>query len=114
MAARHALLFPNVTPGKARSSFEKSPSWTVISWDFGSCAGIRIRRIPGPKIGSPKRVSRRRAFHESRRRTPEALTRMNRLIYFDYNATTPLDMEVREAMLPCLGEVWGNPSSLHQ
>jgi cysteine desulfurase len=39
---------------------------------------------------------------------------MNRLIYFDYNATTPLDMEVREAMLPCLGEVWGNPSSLHQ
>src|SRR5947209_5006456 len=36
-----------------------------------------------------------------------------RTIYFDYNATTPLDPEVREAMLPFLGEVWGNPSSVH-
>jgi cysteine desulfurase len=35
-------------------------------------------------------------------------------IYFDYNATTPLDPEVREAMLPFLGEVWGNPSSIHR
>ncbi len=34
-------------------------------------------------------------------------------IYFDYNATTPLDPQVREAMLPFLGEVWGNPSSVH-
>lgn len=36
-----------------------------------------------------------------------------RTIYFDYNATTPLDPVVREAMLPFLGEVWGNPSSVH-
>jgi cysteine desulfurase len=35
-------------------------------------------------------------------------------IYFDYNATTPLDVRVRDVMLPFLGEVWGNPSSLHQ
>jgi cysteine desulfurase len=34
-------------------------------------------------------------------------------VYFDYNATTPLDANVREAMLPFLGEVWGNPSSVH-
>ena len=34
-------------------------------------------------------------------------------VYFDYNATTPLDPQVREAMLPYLGEVWGNPSSVH-
>jgi len=34
-------------------------------------------------------------------------------IYFDYNATTPLDPRVREAMLPFLGEVYGNPSSVH-
>lgn len=34
-------------------------------------------------------------------------------VYFDYNATTPLDPAVREAMLPFLGEVWGNPSSVH-
>jgi cysteine desulfurase len=36
-----------------------------------------------------------------------------RSIYFDYNATTPLAPEVREAMMPYLGEVFGNPSSLH-
>jgi cysteine desulfurase len=34
-------------------------------------------------------------------------------VYFDYNATTPLDPQVRAAMLPSLGEVWGNPSSVH-
>src|SRR5436305_1565948 len=36
-----------------------------------------------------------------------------RTIYFDYNATTPLDSKVREAMMPFFGEVWGNPSSVH-
>ena len=38
---------------------------------------------------------------------------MPRTFYFDYNATTPLDPAVREAMLPFLGEIWGNPSSVH-
>jgi cysteine desulfurase len=38
----------------------------------------------------------------------------NRLIYFDHNATTPLDPQVREAMLPWLGESFGNPSSSHR
>ncbi len=36
-----------------------------------------------------------------------------RTIYFDYNATTPLDPAVREAMLPFLGDICGNPSSVH-
>jgi cysteine desulfurase len=36
-----------------------------------------------------------------------------RTIYFDYNATTPLDASVRQAMWPCLGDVFGNPSSVH-
>jgi cysteine desulfurase len=36
-----------------------------------------------------------------------------RTIYFDYNATTPLDPHVREAMMPYLGEIFGNPSSVH-
>lgn len=35
-------------------------------------------------------------------------------IYFDYNATTPLDPAVRAAMMPFLEGVWGNPSSIHQ
>ena len=34
-------------------------------------------------------------------------------IYLDYNATTPLHVEVLEAMLPFLKEVHGNPSSIH-
>jgi cysteine desulfurase len=34
-------------------------------------------------------------------------------IYLDYNATTPIDPAVREAMLPYLGEHFGNPSSTH-
>lgn len=38
---------------------------------------------------------------------------MRRTIYFDYNATTPLDPQVLEAMLPYFGEVYGNPSSVH-
>ena len=33
--------------------------------------------------------------------------------YFDHNATTPLDPRVREAMLPWLGGLHGNPSSAH-
>jgi cysteine desulfurase len=36
-----------------------------------------------------------------------------RTIYFDYNATTPLDPQVRAAMMPYFGEVFGNPSSVH-
>jgi len=35
------------------------------------------------------------------------------VIYLDYAATTPVDPEVAAAMIPWLGERWGNPSSLH-
>ena len=35
------------------------------------------------------------------------------VVYFDNAATTPLDPEVLEAMLPFLGQHYGNPSSLH-
>lgn len=34
-------------------------------------------------------------------------------VYFDHNATTPLEPRVREAMLPWMGELHGNPSSVH-
>jgi len=36
-----------------------------------------------------------------------------RKVYLDHAATTPLLPEVREAMLPYLGELFGNPSCLH-
>lgn len=35
-------------------------------------------------------------------------------VYLDYNATTPLRAAVREAMLPWLGERFGNASSRHE
>ena len=35
------------------------------------------------------------------------------MIYFDYNATTPLCDPAREAMLPYLNRHFGNPSSIH-
>jgi selenium donor protein len=35
-------------------------------------------------------------------------------IYLDYNATTPVDPRVAEAMRPFLVSGWGNPSSLHR
>lgn len=36
------------------------------------------------------------------------------MIYLDHNATTPLEPAVLEAMLPYLGECFGNPSSAHR
>lgn len=38
-------------------------------------------------------------------------TIMDKYIYLDYNATTPVDREVLEAMLPYLSQQFGNPSS---
>jgi len=35
------------------------------------------------------------------------------MVYFDYNATTPVLAEVRDAMLPYLSDRWGNASSAH-
>jgi cysteine desulfurase len=35
-------------------------------------------------------------------------------IYLDHAATTPMRAEVRDAMLPFMGERWGNPSSVHR
>jgi cysteine desulfurase len=34
-------------------------------------------------------------------------------VYLDYNATTPVDPDVLKAMLPYLGDEFGNPSSAH-
>jgi cysteine desulfurase len=39
---------------------------------------------------------------------------MARPVYLDHAATTPVRPEVREVMLPFLGETFGNPSSAHR
>jgi cysteine desulfurase len=38
---------------------------------------------------------------------------MNRRVYLDHNATTPVHPEVLAEMLPYFAEVYGNPSSVH-
>src|SRR5215470_12774468 len=38
---------------------------------------------------------------------------MNRLVYLDHNASTPVHPEVLETMLPYFSERFGNPSSVH-
>ena len=35
-------------------------------------------------------------------------------VYLDNNATTALDEKVLQAMLPYMGQITGNPSSLHR
>ena len=39
---------------------------------------------------------------------------MEKAIYLDHAATTPVAPEVMEAMLPYFQEFWGNPSSIHR
>ena len=38
---------------------------------------------------------------------------MNRRVYLDHNASTPVHPEVLQAMLPYFSELFGNPSSVH-
>ena len=38
---------------------------------------------------------------------------MEKIVYFDNNATTRIAPEVRDVMMPFLGELYGNPSSMH-
>ncbi|MEO0454892.1 MAG: aminotransferase class V-fold PLP-dependent enzyme, partial [Verrucomicrobiota bacterium] len=39
---------------------------------------------------------------------------MSSVIYLDHNATTPVDAAVRDELMPCLNEQFGNPSSPYQ
>src|SRR5947207_8980815 len=95
MADQPALSCPSGMRGRERSFFAKSFSLRMTCSDSGKSAVTQTRRIHGPKT----------AFQ-----APEP---MPATVYFDFNATTPLDPAVREAMLPYLGENYGNPSSVH-
>jgi cysteine desulfurase NifS len=49
----------------------------------------------------------------SRQGTSIAQESPHRKVYLDHNATTPLDPEVLQAMLPYMQDDFGNPSSIH-
>ena len=71
-----------------------------------------VRPVKGATKAAPKRrredpAPRQAAPVPIKPRTPQPG------IYLDHNATTPLDPEVVEAMLPYLEERFGNPSSIH-
>ncbi len=56
---------------------------------------------------------RARAIDDLGPRRRRTINRLMHPVYLDHNATTPLHPQVREAMLPWLGERHGNPSSIH-
>ena len=69
------------------------------------CAAACLSETPVP----PKTVPQEEVAQEC---APGELAA--RRIYLDHNATTPVDPEVVETMLPFLRHEWGNPSSLHR
>lgn len=64
------------------------------------------------QAGLESAVATSAAVQGEARRTSAGST-ANKTIYLDHNATTPIDPEVVEAMLPFLGGKYGNPSSIH-
>ncbi len=61
-------------------------------------------------FSAPSAQDRDRRLQTAKRRCVLSATKR---IYLDHNATTPLDPEVRAAMLPLLEAEFGNPSSIH-
>src|SRR5262249_19277731 len=73
-------------------------------------------RCPGLSNSAPSGLGRRRTPRRGGATTPLSPGRRAcamKPIYLDYNATTPLDPAVVDAMLPYLKEGFGNPSSAH-
>ena len=55
----------------------------------------------------------KKIFRGGSSRRPPTIFPPHTPLYFDYNATTPVDTEVASAMMPYLTSMWGNPSSSH-
>ncbi|XP_034511389.1 selenocysteine lyase-like isoform X2 [Ailuropoda melanoleuca] len=60
-------------------------------------------------VAAPGRDARGRAASHPRGRGEKSPP--DRKVYMDYNATTPLEPEVIQAMTEAMREAWGNPSS---
>ena len=85
------------------------PVGTVLIWIWKAGKQERTLRLPAFLLSDLDTAAVARHGHPLPVRNPRGV----RPIYFDHNATTPLDPAVRAAMEPFLAEVWGNPSSVH-
>src|SRR5437868_2410229 len=83
-------------------AFPRIRWFTTRKNNCASCQRNRVRRQSNA-MGSRDDWYRATARHEQ-----------EDMIYLDYNATTPLCREAREAMLPYLDRYFGNPSSVHE
>ncbi len=72
---------------------------------------VEAERSKGKRGGTDTRIHDERVEHFPARATAPTPPRRN--VYLDHNATTPVDPEVLEAMMPFLRDAWGNPSSIH-
>ncbi|KAK2501842.1 hypothetical protein MC885_004651 [Smutsia gigantea] len=61
-------------------------------------------------VAAPSRDARGRAAGPPSS-NGEEIPPESRKVYMDYNATTPLEPEVIQAMTKAMWEAWGNPSS---
>ncbi len=98
----------------------KSLLCEVVKVEDGSGAvgasGVEGRGVQGKSVQGDGGNGRHRAEGSSLHATTSrrAPTKPARTIYLDNNATTQVAEEVRAAMLPYLGDVFGNPSSIHR
>src|SRR5262245_54249445 len=89
---RGARVRPHADPGRCPSRGRMREQTHSLS----------LPRSEGPT--HPRLLGRRQGSRKEMTMTP---------IYLDYNATTPVDPAVAEAVNHALRELWGNPSSSH-
>src|SRR5687767_827588 len=88
---------------------------TLLCWYLRASgrayADGRILHERAPSVGEP---ARRHSAPKAVNGTTSNANRSDmRRIYLDYNASTPIDSAVADAMRPFLAEHYGNPSSGH-
>jgi cysteine sulfinate desulfinase/cysteine desulfurase-like protein len=64
-------------------------------------------------MSTPHKLHDRKNNGRNSSRRPPTIFPPHTPLYFDYNATTPVDTVVSSTMMPYITSMWGNPSSSH-